>query len=119
MSHRNKFKIRTGMFDGLLEDRRCNKNSLIKLVITLFYVFTHMKFSTYSKPIQTWQEMQQHHWNKLTNLHLLAQSKQRIQHNNIWTLFKVNEALERRKWRRSGFFIVNFEQISHVVMVLK
>lgn len=62
------------MFDGLLEDRRCNKNPLIKLVITLFYVVTQIKFSTYPKPIQTWQEMQQHHRNKLTNLHLLVQS---------------------------------------------
>ena len=27
------------------------------------------------------------------------------------------KTLERRHWRRSGVFIVNFEQISHIVLV--
>ena len=29
-----------------------------------------------------------------------------------------NEALQRRQWSRSGVFIVNYEHISHVVLIL-
>ena len=34
-------------------------------------------------------------------------------------MFKVNnkDISERRSWRRSGVFIVNFEHISHLVLV--
>ena len=35
-------------------------------------------------------------------------------------MFKVNDkdtTLKRRYWRRSGVFIVNFEHISHLVLV--
>ena len=34
-------------------------------------------------------------------------------------MFKVNnKTLERRQWRRSGVFIVNFEDILHLVVFL-
>ena len=29
-----------------------------------------------------------------------------------------NKDMERRRWRRSGFFIINFEQISNIVLLL-
>ena len=67
-------------------------------------------------------------------------SKQKVKFSSIkhypagFYLFKVNnrktrtineiclkltiKTLERRNWRRSGVFIVNFEQISHIVLVL-
>ena len=32
-------------------------------------------------------------------------------------MFKVNNTPERRQWRDSGVFIVNFEHISHLVLV--
>ena len=36
----------------------------------------------------------------------------------MWNLLKVNKkTLERRHWRRSGVFIVNYEQISHIFLV--
>ena len=38
--------------------------------------------------------------------------------NNVWNLFKViNKDTRMTSWRRSDVFIVNFEQISHIVMV--
>ena len=32
-------------------------------------------------------------------------------------MYKVNKKPERRQWRRSGVFIVNFVHISHLVLV--
>ena len=38
--------------------------------------------------------------------------------NNVWNLFKViNKDTRMTSWRRSDVFIVNFEQMSHIVMV--
>ena len=38
--------------------------------------------------------------------------------NNVWNLFKViNKDTRMTSWRRSDVFIVNFEQISRIVMV--
>ena len=37
----------------------------------------------------------------------------------LWELFKINnKATRTMSWRRSGIFIVNFEQISHNVLVV-
>ena len=33
-------------------------------------------------------------------------------------MFRVNNRNTRRHWRRSGVFIVNFEHISHLVIVV-
>ena len=40
----------------------------------------------------------------------------------MWNMFKVNNkdartTPERRHWRRSGVFIVNFKHVSHLVLV--
>ena len=36
----------------------------------------------------------------------------------VWNMFKINiKTPERSQWRRSGVFIVNFKQISHIVLV--
>ena len=32
-------------------------------------------------------------------------------------MFKVNNKDTKRQWRRSGIFIVNYERISHLVLV--
>ena len=37
---------------------------------------------------------------------------------NVWNLFKVdNRDTRRRHWRRSCVFMVNFEQISHIILL--
>ena len=43
-----------------------------------------------------------------------------IKKKKMRNMFKVNDkdtTLKRRYWRRSGVFIVNFEHISHLVLV--
>ena len=36
----------------------------------------------------------------------------------MWNMFKANNKdTERRHWRSSGVFIVNFEHITHLVLV--
>ena len=46
-------------------------------------------------------------------------NQQRKHQNSVWNIFRVNnkEVIERRHWRRSGVFIVKFEQILHIVLV--
>ena len=37
----------------------------------------------------------------------------------VWNMFEVNNKdTERRQWRRFGVFIVNFEHISNLALVL-
>ena len=36
-------------------------------------------------------------------------------HNNMWNLFNNKDTTARRQWRRSGIFIINFEQVSHIL----
>ena len=54
------------------------------------------------------------------NQHLLVQS-QRWKHNNEWNLFiiKNEDIIDKtwNHWRRSCFFIVNFQQIWHFLLV--
>ena len=46
-------------------------------------------------------------------------SKSTIKYQNMWILFEklTIKTPERRKWRRSSVFIVNFEHILYVVLV--
>ena len=56
--------------------------------------------------------------NDLPNRNLLVQSQQWKHQNDMWNLWKVNKkTAEQRHWRRSDVFIVNFEQISHILQV--
>ena len=48
--------------------------------------------------------------------HLLAQSKHWKYENDVWYLFKVNNKYTKTSLT-SGVFIVNFEQISHIMLV--
>ena len=51
--------------------------------------------------------------------HLIIQNQQWKHYNDVWNLFKVNNRdTDQRQWPRSGVFIINFEQISHFVLVL-
>ena len=58
---------------------------------------------------------------------LTSQSQQKKSYKKVWSMFKVNDkntrtlelikTPERRHWRLSGVFIVNFEHISHLSVV--
>ena len=37
----------------------------------------------------------------------------------VLNMLKVNKGTKRRQWRRSGVLIVNFEYISHLVLVFQ
>ena len=50
--------------------------------------------------------------------HSLVQNKQWEHYNNVLILFKLRIKTERRQWRISVVFIINFEQISHIVLML-
>ena len=46
----------------------------------------------------------------------------KVNNRNTRTMFEICskltiKTLERRQWRRSGVFIINFEQISHIVLL--
>ena len=60
-------------------------------------------------------------WTKVVSLHsryFLVQSQLWKHQDNVWNLFKLTtKTPERRQWRRYGVFIVNVEQISHIVLV--
>ena len=49
-------------------------------------------------------------WKHVPSRHLLVQSQQGKHSNNVWNLFKVNN-------KDNSVFIVNFEQISRIVLV--
>ena len=52
--------------------------------------------------------------------HLLVQSQQWKHQKNVWNLFKVKiEDTKRCQWPRFGVIIVNFEYISHIVLVIQ
>ena len=49
---------------------------------------------------------------------LFVQSKRWKLYTSVWNMLKLTiKILERGHWRRSGFFIVNSEQISCIVLV--
>ena len=48
-----------------------------------------------------------------------SQSQPEKHQNNVSNMFKVNNKGKWRQWRRSGVFIINFKQISHIVLVFK
>ena len=52
----------------------------------------------------------------LPSLHLLVQIQQWKHQNNLWNLFKVNNKAPER--HRSSVFIIKFEQISHIGLVI-
>ena len=54
---------------------------------------------------------------KLFNRHLIVQSQQWKQQNNVWNLFNISNK-DTRTTSCTGLFIVNLEQISHIVLVL-
>ena len=58
------------------------------------------------------ETMKRYSWT-LPKRHSLVQSRQWKQQSIVRNLFKVKEKTpKRRQWRRSGVFIVNFEQIT-------
>ena len=51
--------------------------------------------------------------------HLLVQIQQRKHQRNVWNMFDVNsKSPEQHQWGRFGVLIVNFQQISHIFLVL-
>ena len=54
----------------------------------------------------------------MSNHHLLVQSQQLKHQHNVWNLFKLTiVTLERCHWGCSGVFVVNFEHVSHNVLM--
>ena len=52
------------------------------------------------------------------NRDFLVKSQSWKHQGNVWNLFKLEtETSERHHWRRSGVFILNFEQILHITLV--
>ena len=55
---------------------------------------------------------------KLLSQHLIVQSQQWKHKNRVWNIWKVNNKYTRMtSCCRFGVFIVNFEQISHIVLI--
>ena len=36
-------------------------------------------------------------------------------HSNMWNLLNNKDTTARRQWRRAGIFIINSEQVSHIL----
>ena len=53
-----------------------------------------------------------------SNCHLLVQIQQWKLQNDMCNLFKVsNKETKLRQWRCSGVFIINFEHVSHIILL--
>ena len=76
----------------------------------------HWDMSSKTVKLVAWVD----NFTKISALNLHIQSEQQKHHNIVWNVFKVNKTLERRHCEQQSLLIfnVNFEQISHIVLML-
>ena len=66
-----------------------------------------------------WEYFYFYDQSKEISQYLLVQSQKRKHQSNMWNLFKVNNKdAKTTSVMPFGVFIVNFEQISHIVLVV-
>ena len=96
-----------------------NKKCFVLILIFIYSDIYHYVSQWCGYLLQIFQSLNRK--KKEPNRHLLVQSPQRKHHSNERNLFKVNNKDTRatsliRHWRPSDVFIVNFDQILHIIL---